>query len=83
MNSLKSSYPIIGLFVGVLLIQGCSSYEPVPVSQCSSVIKHAKKVLGSAAPKSSEMKANCKEATDQERGCIMAATTKGLIAQCL
>jgi len=79
---MKSINCIAGIFVGALILQGCSSYDPVPASQCKKVVKHAKEVLGSFAPKYSEMMSDCKKATDQERGCIMAATKKGQIAQC-
>ncbi len=83
MTLLKSKYFASGIIFGVLLLQGCSSYEPVSVSKCDAVIKHAKKVLGEMAPTHSKMQAECKAATDQERGCMMAATTKGQISQCL
>ena len=78
----KSIRPIAGLFMGVLLMQGCSNYEPVSVSECSKVVAHATQVLGNFASSYSEMMADCKKATDNERGCIMAATKKGQIAQC-
>ena len=74
---------LTGLVVGVLVIQGCSHYEPVSVSECNKVVAHATKVLGSFAPSQSEMMADCKKATDNERGCIMASTKKGQIAQCM
>lgn len=83
MKLLKSKYSTMALFAGALLLHGCSSYEPVPVSECTDVIKHAKKILGNMAPKHSEMMADCKKATDIGRGCIMAAETKVQISQCL
>jgi len=82
MKSQKSLIRIAGLFVGVLLMQGCSNYEPVSVSECNKVVAHATKILASFAPSQSEMMADCKKATDNERGCIMASTKKGQIAQC-
>ncbi|PCK07553.1 MAG: hypothetical protein COA42_13700 [Alteromonadaceae bacterium] len=82
MKLVKSIYRIAGLFVGVLLISSCSNYDPVPVSKCAEVVSHAAKVLGDFAPSHSEMMEECKKATDKERGCVMAATKKGKIAQC-
>jgi len=66
----------------MLLISACSNYEPVSVAECDKVVAHAAKVLGNFAPKQSVMMADCKKATDNERGCIMASTKKGQIAQC-
>jgi len=83
MKAHKTAILFTGLITGSLLIQGCNSYDPVPVSQCKKVVKHAKKVLGKMAPKHSKMIADCKKASDSERGCIMAATKAGAMAQCL
>lgn len=66
-----------------MLMTACSHYDPVPVDKCAEVVKHAKKVLGSLAQDHNSMMADCKAATDSERGCVMAATKKGAIAQCL
>ncbi|MFT7561666.1 MAG: hypothetical protein ACI93R_003595 [Flavobacteriales bacterium] len=78
----KSLYKITGMFIGVLLVSGCSDYDPVSVSKCPQVVSHATKVLGDFAPSHSEMMAECKKATDKERGCVMEATKTGQIAQC-
>ena len=83
MKTQKTLILFTGLIAGTLLIQGCSSYDPVPVSQCKKVVNHAKKVLGKMAPKHSKMTADCKKASDSERGCIMAVTKAGAMAQCL
>ena len=83
MKTQKSLILIISIISGALLLQGCSSYDPVPTSQCKKVVKHAKKVLRKMAPKHSKMTADCKKASDSERGCIMAATKAGAMAQCL
>ncbi|BAJ01156.1 hypothetical protein [Shewanella violacea] len=66
-----------------LMLSGCTNYDPVPVGKCSEVVKHAKKVLGSMAPDYKSLMADCKAATDSERGCVMAATKKGALAQCM
>ena len=80
-----SPKPIVcaaALFTMQLLLQGCNSYEPVAVSECGKVVAHASKVLGNFAPSHSDLMKECKKASDSERGCIMAATKKGQIAQC-
>ncbi|WP_394388291.1 hypothetical protein [Shewanella woodyi] len=75
---------ILVLMAGSLLsLSGCSNYDPVPVEKCSEVVKHAQKVLGSMAPDGKTMMADCKAASDSERGCVMAATKKGALAQCM
>lgn len=66
-----------------LLLSACSNYDPVPVEKCGDVVKHAKKVLGNMAPDSASMMSDCKAASDSERGCVMAATKKGAVAQCM
>jgi len=83
MNSPKSISFTIVLFASVLFFQGCSNYDPVFASDCAGVVSHAKKTLGKLAPKRSKMMADCKKATDNERGCIMAATTKVQISKCM
>ncbi|MEI8611683.1 hypothetical protein P4S70_23585 [Enterovibrio sp. Hal110] len=56
---------------------------PVPESKCGEVVKHAQKVLGAMAPSAGELMSQCKAADDSARGCVMAATKKGALAQCL
>ena len=66
----------------LLFIQGCSNYEPVSVKHCKSVVKHAQEVLGKMSPPYKELLKSCKAATDDKRGCIMAAKKMGQITQC-
>ncbi|OEF61229.1 hypothetical protein A1OW_20295 [Enterovibrio norvegicus] len=61
----------------------CSGHDPVPESKCGEVVKHAQKVLGAMAPSAGELMSQCKAADDSARGCVMAATKKGALAQCL
>jgi len=68
--------------ISVSLLIGCSNYEPVPKSKCKAVVKHAKKILADFAPSNADMLKDCNAASDSERGCIMAASKKGHIAQC-
>ena len=86
-NKRKSLLPsILPLSIGIasiLMLSGCTNYEPVAAGKCPEVVKHAKKVLGAMAPDAKTMMADCKAATDSERGCVMAATKKGALAQCM
>ena len=66
----------------LIVIQGCSSYEPVSIKQCNNVVKHAQKVLGKMSPPHKELLKSCKAASDDKRGCIMAAKKMGQMSQC-
>ena len=68
-------------FVFVLL-SGCSKADPVPVSECKAVVSHAKRVLGDKAPSSSQMLKQCKAASDEARGCVMAADKPMKLLDC-
>ncbi|MFT5235593.1 MAG: hypothetical protein ACI8SK_000096 [Shewanella sp.] len=80
---LLSVLPLSLSIVSLLILSGCTNYEPVAADKCPEVVSHAKKVLGSMAPDGKTMLADCKAATDSERGCVMAATKKGALAQCM
>lgn len=67
----------------LLATQGCSNYDPVPVGKCAEVVQHAQKILGEFAPSRTDMMNDCKKANDNQRGCVMAATKKGQVAQCM
>ncbi|MEC4728442.1 hypothetical protein HWQ46_23225 [Shewanella sp. D64] len=82
-NPFPSILPLTLCIVSILMLSGCTDYEPVAAGKCSEVVKHAKKVLGSLAPDGKTMMADCKAASDSERGCVMAATKKGALAQCM
>jgi len=74
---------VIGLIVALLVLQACSNYDPVPAGDCGKVVEHARQVLGDFAPSYADMMKDCKAASDSERGCVMAATKKGQVAQCM
>ncbi|PKF51090.1 hypothetical protein [Enterovibrio nigricans] len=71
------------LAVTVLTLSACTDYDPIPVSQCNKVVSHAQKVLGALAPSANELMSQCKSASDSERGCVIASSKKGQLAQCL
>jgi len=72
----------MGFVLIISLIQGCTNYEPVSVEQCKNVVTHAQKVLGKLSPSYKELLESCKAASDDKRGCIMAAKKMGQITQC-
>lgn len=74
--------PILVACIALFVVTACSKATPVPESDCDKVIKHAKKVLGKNAPSSSKMQKQCKAATDEARGCVMAADKPMKILQC-
>ncbi|RXJ73286.1 hypothetical protein CS022_10885 [Veronia nyctiphanis] len=67
----------------MLLTSACTDHPAVSVDQCNQVVAHAKQVLGSMAPDNATLVSQCQAATDSERGCVMAATKKGQLAQCM
>ncbi|WP_100914907.1 hypothetical protein [Pseudoalteromonas spongiae] len=66
----------------IVLLTGCSKADPVPVSECKAVVSHAKRVLGDKAPSSSQMLKQCKAASDEARGCVMAADKPMKLLDC-
>ena len=78
----KSAELIFWLFLSTAFLQGCNSYDPVPASQCGKVVRNVAKVLGKMAPSSTEMMADCKKASDEKRGCALAARNTGDLSQC-
>jgi len=69
-------------FALITVLASCSGAKPVPVSECGKVISHVKTVLKDKAPSSSKMMKQCKAATDEARGCVLAANKPMKILQC-
>lgn len=62
---------------------GCSdSYDPVPSSKCSMVVKHSTDILKKLAKPKEEMIKECRKATDEQRGCVMQAKIVADLAKC-
>jgi hypothetical protein len=72
---------LVNLLVLSCLIS-CSKATPVSVSECDKVVSHVKNVLGERAPSNSKMLKQCKDATDEARGCVLAANKPMKILQC-
>jgi hypothetical protein len=77
----NNSLLIISL-TSIFFLNACSKATPVPVSQCNEVVSHVKKILGKNAPSKSKMLKQCKAASDDARGCVMAADKPMKILQC-
>ncbi|EOD79349.1 hypothetical protein RN22_18955 [Grimontia sp. AD028] len=83
MFSVKNTIKTTLLATAVFGLAACSDYDPVAESDCNKVVSHAQKILGALAPSAGELMSQCKAASDSERGCVMASTKKGQLAQCL
>jgi hypothetical protein len=70
------------LSVMLITLVGCSKAPPVSISECETVVSHVKSVLKGNAPSNSKMLKQCKAATDEARGCVMAADKPMTILQC-
>ena len=68
--------------ITLILLSGCSKAPAVPASSCDQVVAHAKAILGDKAPASSKMLEQCKAASDDARGCVMAADKPMKILKC-
>ena len=65
-----------------LFLSACSKIEPVPESACDKVIAHAKSILKEKAPSASSMLKQCKAASDEARGCVMASDKPMKLLKC-
>lgn len=70
------------LLVVFAVLTGCGA-PPVPVSECDKVVKHIRSVLKDKAPSISEMRIQCKAATDEQRGCAMEADKPMKVLNCM
>jgi len=82
LNKTLNILSYLALPLVILTLVSCSKATPVPISECESVVSHVKKVLKSNAPSQSKMLKQCKAATDDARGCVMAADKPMKILQC-
>ena len=69
--------------LALFLAIGCGdAYEPVPASECSSLSRHVRHLLGNRAESRSDTLARCKAASDQERGCATVADSAADLMRC-
>ena len=82
LNKTMNILSYLSLPLVVITLVSCSKATPVPESECEAVVSHVKKVLKDNAPTQSKMLKQCKAATDDARGCIMAADKPMKILKC-
>lgn len=75
------THMLLGMIVLNVLIS-CSKVTPVAVTECDRVVSHVKKILAQRAPSNSEMLKQCKAASDEARGCVLAADKPMKILKC-
>lgn len=66
-----------------LLLSACGGPPPVAASQCDKVVKHVQSVLKDKSPSRAKLTSQCKAATDEQRGCAMAADKPMKVLQCM
>lgn len=67
----------------LLMSAGCGDkFDPVASSECKSVVRHARELLGDRAGSRSEMMEQCEGSDDQKRGCAMAADSAADLMRC-
>lgn len=82
LNKTLNIVSYLALPLVVLTLVSCSKAVPVPQSECDAVISHVKSILKDKAPGKSALRKQCKAATDEARGCVMAADKPMKILQC-
>ena len=81
-KTISNKHKIIGSLALILALSSCGEAPKVPPSECKAVVKHVKSVLGKFAPGDKEIMSQCKAATDEARGCAMAAKKPMKLTQC-
>ncbi|NRA60418.1 MAG: hypothetical protein HRU25_05805 [Psychrobium sp.] len=82
MKKLKTIIPFVLSAALLLAVSGCGEAPKVAKSECKAVVAHVKTVLGKFAPSEQEMLSQCKAASDEARGCVMAAAKPMKLSQC-
>jgi uncharacterized protein YgiB involved in biofilm formation len=79
---MKQFIALVLIFVCGLVLNACSQAEMVSVKECDTVVAHAKSVLKDNAPSQADMLKQCKAASDEARGCVMAADKPMKLLKC-
>ncbi len=83
LSSKKTKLPtLLLLVIPTFFLISCSKPAPVSIKECDKVVSHVKSILKDRAPSNSEMLKQCKAASDDARGCVMAANKPMKILQC-
>jgi len=81
-NKILNIISYLALPLVILTLVSCSKATPIPKSECQTVVSHVKSILKDKAPSKSKMLKQCEAATDEARGCVMAADKPMKILQC-
>jgi len=79
---MKNLKYLVTLTLSTLALTACSQAEMVSVSECDKVVSHAKSILKENAPSKADMLKQCKAASDEARGCVMAADKPMKLLKC-
>ena len=60
----------------------CDKFDPIPASKCGKIVSRSKKLLGKQAEARNKAMTTCKEASDEQRGCAMAASSAADLLRC-
>jgi len=82
LNKALNIISYLALPLVILTLVSCSKATPVPKSKCDAVVSHVKSILKGNAPSKSKMTKQCQAATDEARGCVMAADKPMKLLQC-
>ena len=81
-NKAMNIVSFLALPLVIITLVSCSKATPVPKSECKAVINHVKSILKDKAPSRADMLKQCNVASDEARGCVMAANKPMKILQC-
>jgi len=81
-NKSMNIISFLALPLVIITLVSCSKATPVPKSECKAVITHVKSILKDKAPSRADMLKQCNVASDETRGCVMAANKPMKILQC-
>lgn len=73
---------IVSLNTLLLLFSGCTNYEPVKADKCTEIVRHSSKILGKLAKPAATMLNECKNYSDEQRGCALQATIVADLVKC-
>ena len=74
---------MVSLVGSSILVSAYGQDKKVSVEQCPAVVKHVRFIQGSKAPSRAALMAECKVASDEERGCLMSAGNRHQLAKCI
>ena len=84
MSDKNTTLILSAAFLGLMLLSGCSeNYPAVKAGKCAEIVQHTSKVLGKLNSKTKpEMLKECKNYSDEQRGCAMQAKIVADLVKC-